>query len=90
MELRKPDAITYQTLVDKAQNMQSESGGDVIDASQAIELYAEILSASVDGLEVDDAKEVIIGVGINSPLTRACLQVIGTSEMQPSDTMGKL
>ena len=84
IELVRPEAQEYQRLLGLAAEV-----GDGNDLAKSVDLYAEVLAAAVDGLTVDDAREAIIGVGIDSPLAKACMRILGTSSPDLDDPAGK-
>ncbi len=85
--LERPKADVYQDLLERA----AETGGDnkKVGLSDALRLYAEILTAAVPGLDFEEAREIIVGVGIDSPLAKACLEILGTEAPDLDGASGK-
>ena len=88
IELIRPEAQEYQRLLGLAVEM-SDSGATNLGLGKSIDLCAEILAASVEDLSLEDAREVLICVGLDSPLAKACLRILGTAVPNLDDPAGK-
>ena len=78
--LQKPDAATYQRLAQMAIDMGGGSSKKDPAVSDAIDLHSECLAAAVPDMTLEEARDTITMLGMQSPLAKAAIGLIGIIE----------